>query len=102
MECPVLKIDCPKVMTKKRFWAGAVSGADGQASMAKCLAWAMFVLIAAYSFCFPDRHIVEFLILFNSLLAYIFGGKWTGIKHGLKTLAESGEEDNDDREAQTL
>ena len=44
--------------------------------MAKCLAWVMLYVIYRFTLLNPETNIWEFVLLFNGLLGYIFGGKW--------------------------
>ena len=81
-ECPVLKIPCPEPNRPRRgFWGGLIRGGDGDASMAKGLAWCLFMLISVSWFYFPERAIGELLGLFVALLGYIFSGKWVWHKY---------------------
>jgi hypothetical protein len=69
------------------FWKGAVCGPDGNASMTKCMAWAVFALITVSWFRFPDRGITDLCMMLASLLTHSGANKWGFHKHVAGKLA---------------
>jgi hypothetical protein len=59
----------------KDFWKGLITGADGNASMAKCMAWLTLLAIFVSWFVFPARSITELSLILGGQLTYIYGGK---------------------------
>ena len=75
MECPFLNVACPQKPSKKRFWAGAIEGANGKASTAKSIVVGTFLLICASWFCFSERSIQELTYVLIIAFGYIGYGK---------------------------
>ena len=65
----------------KEFWKGLITGGDGNASMAKFMAWIVLAIIVLSWFIFPARGISELSIILGGLLGYIFSGKWAWQKY---------------------
>ena len=68
----------------KNFVKGLFTGGDENASMAKIMAWIIFIVIIFSWFAFPERGISELSLILGGLLGYTLGGKWAWQKRQRK------------------
>ena len=58
---------------KEKFW-GLVAGSDNDLSLAKVMLWPTFFAVVGAAF-YPDADATHLLMVFDSLLLYVLGGK---------------------------